>query len=352
MATPGAEFSTLRRKISTPPRSLSPAETELETGIQDLEKKIASHRDIPLPDLLKEVADRTRFLTGADGAAIAISDRWGVTCRASAGQAPETGSRLRPDSALTRECFETAQIVICEDTETDYRVRRSTAKSLSLRSAVVVPLQMRSLVLGVIEVLSSRPSAFRATQIAGLQRIAERLADAVFAEGVSAEPDKPPSEDVASAASVPARELQQQVREETVLVPFPAVALPGERKHGLKTVLLCVAALLLLPLMYFALVRTLVRTRQQQAPSIRPPLLLQRRALQLSPDSLSLRLPLSRSTRRLLSLLCTQRFPRARQSLCPAPFRSQPRNRALSWQKTRKLKVRRLEAIGRFCPGW
>ena len=88
-------------------------------------------------------------------------------------------------------------------------------------------------------------------------------------EGVSAEPDKPPSEDVASAASVPARELQQQVRKETVLVPFPAVALPGERKHGLKTVLLCVAALLLLPLMYFALVRTLVRTRQQQAPSIR-----------------------------------------------------------------------------------
>jgi hypothetical protein len=97
MATPGAEFSTLRRKISTPPRSLSPAETELEAGIQDLEKKIASHRDIPLPDLLKEVVDRTRFLTGADGAAIAISDRWGVTCRASAGQAPETGSRLRPD---------------------------------------------------------------------------------------------------------------------------------------------------------------------------------------------------------------------------------------------------------------
>ena len=44
MATPGAEFSTLRRKFSTPPRSLSPAETELEAGIQDLEKKIANHR--------------------------------------------------------------------------------------------------------------------------------------------------------------------------------------------------------------------------------------------------------------------------------------------------------------------
>ena len=108
MATPGAEFSTLRRKVSTPPTSLSPAETELEAGIQDLEKKIANHGDVPLTGLLQEVVERTQFLTGADGAAIAISDRWGVTCRASVGQAPEKGSRLRPDSALSRECFETA----------------------------------------------------------------------------------------------------------------------------------------------------------------------------------------------------------------------------------------------------
>ena len=104
MATPGAEFSTLRRKVSTPVNSLSPAETELESGIQDLEKKIANHRDIPLSDLLQEVVERTQFLMGADGTAIAISNR-GRACRASVGQASERGSHLRPDSALTRECL-------------------------------------------------------------------------------------------------------------------------------------------------------------------------------------------------------------------------------------------------------
>jgi WD40 repeat protein len=277
MATPGAEFSTLRRKVSTPLNSLSPAETELESGIQDLEKKIANHRDIPLSDLLQEVVERTQFLTGADGTAIAISDQWGVTCRASVGQAPERGSRLRPDSALTRECFETAQIVICEDTETDYRVRRSTAKGLSLRSAVVVPLQARSSVLGVIEVLSSQPFAFKATQIAGLQRVAERLADVLGAETMlselaAAEADKPLSDDVKSAAPVLVQVLRPQIRkerinEEPVLAALPVAALARERKYGLKTVLLWVTALLLLSLLYFAFVRALDRNRQRQLPS-------------------------------------------------------------------------------------
>ena len=279
MATPGAELSTLRRKISTPLTSLSLAETDLEAGIQDLEKNIANRGDIPLADLLNEVVERTRFLTGADGAAIAISDRWGVTCRASVGQAPETGSRLRPDSALTRECFETAQIVICEDTETDYRVRRSTAKSLSLRSAVVVPLHMRSSVLGVIEVLSSRPFAFTATQIAGLKRVAESLANALLREATIVEMapaglDKPSSEDVLFVAPVLVQQRQPQIRDEPirdepVLVTLAAVVPPKEPRQGLKTALMWVPALLLLSLLYFGLVRTLDRNRQKQTPPTR-----------------------------------------------------------------------------------
>ncbi len=166
MATPGAEFTTLRRKVPRTPSLQGAA----EAGLQELEKEITSNRDRPISDLLMEVVERIGSLTGADGAAIAVSDQWGVICRASVGQAPEVGSRLRPDSALTRECFETGQIVVCEDTETDYRVRRSTAKSLRLRSAVVVPLQTQGSVLGVIEILSSRPSAFSTTHVTGQYR--------------------------------------------------------------------------------------------------------------------------------------------------------------------------------------
>ena len=118
-------------------------------------------------------------MTHADGAAIALCDQWGVICRASTGNAPELGTRLRPDSALTRECFENGQVVVCQDTETDYRVHRPIAQSLKLRSAVVVPLQAQDSILGVVEVLSSRPGAFDAAQVARLRRVAETLSPAL-----------------------------------------------------------------------------------------------------------------------------------------------------------------------------
>src|SRR4029077_10416545 len=171
MATPGAEFVTFDPKAQVS----SSGNTEAE--LQELEKEIARSRDWPIDSLLNQVVSGVSSITRAQGAAIAVCDQWGVVCRASIGEAPEVGSRLRPDSALTREAFETAQVVVCEDTETDYRVRRSTAKSLRLRSAVVVPITAEKNVLGVIEVLSARPRAFNAAHVAGLLRIGELLAE-------------------------------------------------------------------------------------------------------------------------------------------------------------------------------
>ena len=121
------------------------------------------------------MVERICFLTQATGVAVAVRDEWGVVCRASTGVAPGVGSRLRPDSALTRECLETGQVVICDDTENDSRVDPSIAKSLRLRSAVVVPLKTRDSVLGVLEVLSSQPFAFDRDQVAWMQRVADAL---------------------------------------------------------------------------------------------------------------------------------------------------------------------------------
>src|SRR6185369_17938504 len=169
MATPGAEF------VTFDPNAQVSSSGNIEAELQELEKEIARSRDWPIDSLLNQVVSGVSSITRAHGAAIAVCDQWGVICRASVGEAPEVGSRLRPDSALTRECFETGQVVVCEDTERDYRVRRSTADNLRLRSAVVVPLQNGGAVLGVIEILSSRPSAFSTTHIVGLQRIAHLL---------------------------------------------------------------------------------------------------------------------------------------------------------------------------------
>jgi WD40 repeat protein len=161
----------------TPPALIVP--DLADTEILEIERLIRGHRDGPISVLLKNVVELVRSMTHADGAAIALCDQWGVICRASTGDAPELGTRLRPDSALTRECFENGQVVVCQDTETDYRVHRPIAQSLKLRSAVVVPLQAQDSILGVVEVLSSRPGAFDAAQVARLRRVAETLSPAL-----------------------------------------------------------------------------------------------------------------------------------------------------------------------------
>src|SRR5689334_5386666 len=117
MASPGADFATLRRKALE--KHTLPGAVEAE--LWELEKHIANNRDQPISVLFQQVVERVRSITLADGVALALRDPAGddhiheeteAICRASAGEAPDVGSRLRPDSALTRECFETGQVVV------------------------------------------------------------------------------------------------------------------------------------------------------------------------------------------------------------------------------------------------
>src|SRR5437660_5876742 len=170
MPRPSAQLPSISAKV----RRATNAQNRAEIELGELEREINENRDRPLSIVLKGVIDRVRSLTDADGAAIALRDAWGVVCRASAGEAPDVGSRLHPETSMTRECFESGQVMICEDTEEDSRVRLA-AKSLRLRSAVVVPVQAQGSVLGVVEVLSSRASAFNTAHIAALQHIARLL---------------------------------------------------------------------------------------------------------------------------------------------------------------------------------
>ena len=145
---------------------------EINTG--DIEWEITRDRTRPLSVVLKGVIEQVRSLTDAEGAIIAILDAWGVVCRASAGEAPEVGSRLQAEPSLTRKCIESGQVVICEDTGDDLRVRLAGVP-LRLRSVVVAPVQGQGSVLGILEVLSSRPAAFSPQHVAALQRIARSL---------------------------------------------------------------------------------------------------------------------------------------------------------------------------------
>jgi hypothetical protein len=124
----------------------------------------------------------------ASGAVVAVRDAEGVRCIASAGDAPEVGSRLQPDSTFTRECIETGEIVLCEDSETDSRITRSIATGLNLRSAVAVPIRIHGLVVGLIEEFSSRPSGIYAEDVAVLKDCANFFAPLLARESVSSAP--------------------------------------------------------------------------------------------------------------------------------------------------------------------
>lgn len=170
MSRRSAQVPTSMAKVDRVTHAQRPPESE----IRELEKEINQNRDRPLSILLERVVERVRLLSEADGAAIALRDVWGLVCRASAGEAPDVGSRLQPESRLTRECLESGHVVICEDTEKDLRVMPA-AKSWPVRSVVAVPVRAQGSVLGIVEVLSFRSSAFSRTQVAELQYIADLL---------------------------------------------------------------------------------------------------------------------------------------------------------------------------------
>jgi WD40 repeat protein len=163
-----------RPSVSADIRGTSDAQNKTKIEIGELTEKLNENRGRPLPVVLKVVVERVRELTEADGVAIAFRDAWGIVCRASVGEAPPVGSRLQSDSSLTRQCFESGQVVVCEDTDEDSRIGL-VARSWRLRSAVIVPVKARGSVLGVLEVLSSRASAFSRAHIAALQQTASLL---------------------------------------------------------------------------------------------------------------------------------------------------------------------------------
>ena len=154
-------------------------EPRLKREASEPENDITSDRVQQISAFLVRTVQRMCSAMSVSGAIIAIRDQEGVCCLASTGDAPVVGSRLQPDSAFTRECLETGEVVICEDAESDSRIQQWVAKALHLRSAVAVPIQARGSVVGVIEVFSPRPSSISPADVAALKKLAHLLGLAI-----------------------------------------------------------------------------------------------------------------------------------------------------------------------------
>jgi N-acetylmuramoyl-L-alanine amidase len=136
-----------------------------------------------LDEVLQLVAERAVAITGADGLAIALAENNEIVLRAAAGTVrPDVGARIDRDSAFSGACFQQAQIVICDDTETDTRVNLEACRKLGARSMVAVPLCGRRRVIGVLEAFSSWPFGFNDSDVRNLSLLAELVLGALKPE--------------------------------------------------------------------------------------------------------------------------------------------------------------------------
>jgi len=136
-----------------------------------------------LDEVLQLVAERAVVITGGDGLGIALAENNEIVLRASAGTIkPDVGARIQRDSAFSGACFRAAQIIRCDDTETDDRVNLDACRKLGARSMVAVPLCGRRRVIGLLEAFSAEPFGFNDSDVGSLELLAELILGALKPE--------------------------------------------------------------------------------------------------------------------------------------------------------------------------
>jgi N-acetylmuramoyl-L-alanine amidase/putative methionine-R-sulfoxide reductase with GAF domain len=136
-----------------------------------------------LDEVLHLVAERGVAITGADGLGIALAENNEIVLRASAGTIkPDVGARIQRDSSFSGACFRMAEIIRCDDSETDDRVNLYACRQLGARSMVAVPLCGRRRVIGLLEAFSSEPFGFNDSDVCSLELLAELIVGALKPE--------------------------------------------------------------------------------------------------------------------------------------------------------------------------
>jgi TonB family protein len=164
----------------------SPAGAGRESDLAELAAKFAAHgghgmspelsAGLALDVVLNEIVEQACLATAATGAAIILERDGEMVCRASSGvNAPELGARLSNEPGLTAECIKTRQVQRCDDAQADPRADIEASRSLGVRSVMILPLLRNGELTGVLEVFSSRPSAFKERDQLTLEALATRI---------------------------------------------------------------------------------------------------------------------------------------------------------------------------------
>ena len=124
-------------------------------------ENVAEMRAQQAPATDTEVAEgfnlAAKFLvatTHASGVAIAILDETGLHCRASAGEAPQSGTAIRLENTISGQCIRSGASFHCDDTLT------KCPNALPARSILLLPIIWGRNTRGLVALFSRQPQAF------------------------------------------------------------------------------------------------------------------------------------------------------------------------------------------------
>jgi len=141
---------------------------------------------------LAQIAAALKCSLHAAGVAIALEADDGIVCRAAAGHAaPDIGTRVARGEGITWACVCSGAEICCPDTKDDPRVNAEVCRQFGIRSLLLVPVQRKERVVGLVEAMFSTPRGFEAGAVESLKTAAQQVVSRVYAD--------PAAENVATA---------------------------------------------------------------------------------------------------------------------------------------------------------
>jgi len=143
---------------------------------------------------MEVITRRTQEITNADGAVIELQDEQKMVYRAASGTMGRfVGFRINAVGSMSGLCMASRTALRCDDSETDSRVDKEACRKVGVRSMIVVPLQQKEEIVGVLKVASGRVNAFTTDDINTLQLMAgvlsATLRDAALSEELKTRAD-------------------------------------------------------------------------------------------------------------------------------------------------------------------
>ncbi len=174
-------FGSTQPETPLPPRKEAVAETDSTVAGSPAANGDCAIEGHELEAALQLLVERAQYITGATGAALALTQDEEMVCRASVGSSgPAVGARLQVRSGLSGESISRKQLLRCDNAETDPRVNLETCRQLGIASIVVLPLLTRSgEVRGLFELFSDHAYAFEERDLIALERMADLTLTAI-----------------------------------------------------------------------------------------------------------------------------------------------------------------------------